>query len=80
MTNEESIQVQECMMELRACMNTIEFLANHCGKSDSNIDVMDRALKRLDVIVTMPTIVSSGLDVSPCQAAVNLGTEWMTRN
>lgn len=67
-------------MELRACINTIEFLANHCGKSDSNVEIMDRALKRIDAIITMPMIVSSGLDVSPCQAAKNLGTEWMSRN
>lgn len=80
MTNEESIQVQECTMELRACMNTIEFLANHCGKSDSNVELMNRALTRLGAIITMPTIVSSGLDVSPCQAAKTLGTEWMARN
>jgi len=80
MTNEESIQVQECTMELRACINTIEVLADHCGKSDSNINAMDRALKRLDAIIAMPMIVSSGLDVSPCQAAKTLGTEWMARN
>lgn len=80
MTNEESIQMQECTMELRACMNTIEFLANHCGKSDSNVELMNRALTRLGAIITMPTIVSSGLDVSPCQAAKTLGTEWMARN
>lgn len=67
-------------MELRACMNTIEFLANHCGKSDSNVELMNRALTRLGAIITMPTIVSSGLDVSPCQAAKTLGTNWMARN
>ena len=80
MTNEEAIQVQECTMELRACINTIEFIANHCGKSESNVDVMDRAIKRLDAIIAMPTIVSSGLDVAPCQAAKHLGTEWLARN
>ncbi len=64
-------------MELRACINTIEFLANHCGKSDSNIELMNRTLTRLEAIISMPMIGESGLDVAPCQAAKNIGMEWM---
>ena len=80
MSNDQSIQVQECTMELRACINTIEFLANHCGKSDSNAELMNRALTRLEAIIAMPMIVQSGIDVAPCQTAKNVGTEWMARN
>jgi hypothetical protein len=80
MSNEQSIQVQECTMELRACIYTIEFLANHCGKSDSNIELMNRALTRLEAIISMPMIGESGLDVAPCQTAKNIGMEWMARD
>lgn len=80
MSNEQLIQVQECTMELRACINTIDFLANHCGKSDSNIELMNRALTSLEAIISMPMIGESGLDVAPCQAAKNIGMEWMARD
>lgn len=66
-------------MEIRACINTIEFLANHCNKSAENMSVMDRAHKRLIEIQCMQEMVESGFDFAPVQSAVDLANTWMNQ-